>query len=201
MTTRRDPPICARGPRWIRERLTNGDRKAPSPLAPLTGQDAAALRAFLHLVELYGYADGEGRRCALIAMRATVRAMQPSVRHLAKAGIPCVLDWSHEDEIWQQLERPDDVATEPMASSPISRRRGERTSEGRRAGPIRNGRMLDLIDRKTGMLLAFPGGAGSRDAVAQAMRRGIVVEHAARGRQEAFDAMAAARRAHAKETR
>ena len=92
------PPYCQSGPKWIRERLQ--DKQA---LAPLTGQDWPALKAFFHLVELYGYSDEDGRRCAVYAMAFAVRAMQPSTRQLAKAGIPHVLDWTHEEEIWQQL--------------------------------------------------------------------------------------------------
>jgi len=96
-------PFCQSGPTWISDRLKRetGEKYA---LAPLTGQDARALRAFFHLVELYGSSDDAGRRCAVRAMAYTVRAMQPSTRHLAKAGIPHVLDWSHEAEIWEQLE-------------------------------------------------------------------------------------------------
>jgi hypothetical protein len=94
-----EKPCCQTGPKWVKNRL--GDKHA---LAPLTGQDWPALQAFFHLVTLYGNSDGDGRRYALLAMAYTVRAMQPSTRHLAKAGIPAVLDWSHEQEIWQQLE-------------------------------------------------------------------------------------------------
>jgi hypothetical protein len=96
--TRPAPPYCRSGPRWIVERLK--DKQA---LAPLTGQDGRALKAFLHLVDLYGSSDDDGRECALLAMAYTVRAMQPSTRHLAKAGIPHVLDWSHEEEIWREI--------------------------------------------------------------------------------------------------
>ena len=77
--------------------------KDRSALAPLTGQDARALKAFLHLVELYGNSDEDGRGAALWAMSHTLQAMQPSTRHLAKAGIPHVLDWGHEEEIWRQV--------------------------------------------------------------------------------------------------
>jgi hypothetical protein len=83
---------------WVRDRLN--DRSA---FAPMTGQDSSAFAAFVHLVELYGRADQVGRLVALEAMRQTLRAMQPSTRHLAKAAIPHVLDWSDEDRIWQQV--------------------------------------------------------------------------------------------------
>lgn len=96
---RNEKPFCKSGPAWVRNRLH--DKYA---LAPLTGQDWRALYAFFHLVDLYGSSDGAGRRAAVIAMAHTALAMQPSTRHLAKAGIPHVLDWSHEAEIWQQIE-------------------------------------------------------------------------------------------------
>jgi hypothetical protein len=96
----KEKPCCQSGPRWICERLRNKDA-----LAPLTGQDWRALAAFFHLVALYGNSDRDGRAAAVAAMYHTVRAMQSSTRHLAKAGIPHVLDWSHEEEIWLAMER------------------------------------------------------------------------------------------------
>lgn len=42
---------------------------------------------------------------------------------------------------------------------------------GNAAGPIRNRWMLDLL--KPDRVIAFPGGAGTRDCVRQAMERGI----------------------------
>ena len=92
-------PYCQSGPRWVVERL-----KDKTALAPLTGQDARAFQAFFHLVDLWGHADPPGRDAAIAALYHTVRAMQPSTRHLAKAGIPHVLDWSHEDDIWLAIE-------------------------------------------------------------------------------------------------
>jgi len=98
-----EKPVCKTGPTWIKNRL-----KDKHALAPLTGQDARALQAFLHLVDLYGSSDTDGRVCALRAMWWAVRAMQPSTQHLAKAGIPHVLDWSHEGEIWELMEKAAD---------------------------------------------------------------------------------------------
>jgi hypothetical protein len=98
-----EKPICKTGPTWIKNRL-----KDKHALAPLTGQDARALQVFLHLVDLYGSSDEHGRTCALLAMFWTLRAMQPSTQHLAKAGIPHVLDWSHEDQIWDAIEQAAD---------------------------------------------------------------------------------------------
>lgn len=110
----KEKPCCQTGPAWIVERL-----KDKSALAPLTGQDSRALRAFIHLVELYAVSDGEGRRAALLAMRSTVLAMQPSTRHLAKAVIPHMLDWGDEDRIWRALgfESPQSAARSALANS------------------------------------------------------------------------------------
>ena len=44
---------------------------------------------------------------------------------------------------------------------------------GRRAGPIRNQRMLD--EGKPHLVVAFPGGAGTADMVAKAERAGVAV--------------------------
>ena len=44
---------------------------------------------------------------------------------------------------------------------------------GRRAGPIRNARMID--DGKPDIVLAFPGGTGTADAVRQAKAVGLTV--------------------------
>lgn len=99
---RREKPFCQTGPKWVADRVARetGDKAA---LAPLTGQDARAFAAFFHLVVLYGNSDEVGRNAAVAAMYHTVRAMQPSTRYLAKAGIPHVLDWSHEAEIWRAI--------------------------------------------------------------------------------------------------
>lgn len=93
-------PFCQTVRGWLVNRLHD-----KSACAPLTGQDTRALQAFVHLVELYGNSDTTGRRAALSAMGAVLQAMQPSTRHLAKAAIPHVLDWSHEDRLWAQVER------------------------------------------------------------------------------------------------
>lgn len=72
--------------------------------APLTGQDWQALRAFVHLVDLFAHGDMHGRSHAIDAMVATIAAMQPTTRHLAKRVIPHVMDWSDEQRIWGAIE-------------------------------------------------------------------------------------------------
>jgi hypothetical protein len=51
---------------------------------------------------------------------------------------------------------------------------------GKRAGPIRNQRMLD--EGKPAMVVAFPGGRGTADMVARAEKAGIAVIHMSPGR-------------------
>ncbi len=86
--------VCKTGPTWLKH------HHGRTSLAALTGQDARALTAFFHLVELYAVSDGEGQRCALAAMASTVLAMQPSTRWLAREGIAHVLDWGDRDRLW-----------------------------------------------------------------------------------------------------
>lgn len=95
--TRTAPPVCRSTATWLRTRL------GKDCLAPLTGQDHRALKAFVHLLELYAVSDEAGRVLAIAAMHATVRAMQPSTRRLCKAAIPAVLDWDDEELLWRLL--------------------------------------------------------------------------------------------------
>lgn len=48
------------------------------------------------------------------------------------------------------------------------------------AGPIRNGKMLD--EHAPQVVVAFPGGRGTADCIAQARRKGIDVMEVGRGR-------------------
>jgi hypothetical protein len=47
-------------------------------------------------------------------------------------------------------------------------------AHGKAAGPIRNQRMLD--EGKPDLVLAFPGGRGTRDMITRALRAGVRVE-------------------------
>ena len=68
----------------------------------------------------------------------------------------------------------DQVAHEWAISRTIVtvRVRAEWKRYGRRAGPIRNGRMLEM---KPDLVIAFPGGAGTADMVRQAIAAGVEV--------------------------
>jgi hypothetical protein len=105
----RERPYCQTAQQWVRERLK--DRQA---FAPLTGQDWRAWTSFVHLVALYGASDDHGQHSAVLAMAACLSAMQPSTRYLAKAVIPHVLDWGHEERIWRQIEQVAENVTEAV---------------------------------------------------------------------------------------
>jgi hypothetical protein len=85
----KQPAVCEAGQKWLKGQKLS--------LGALTGQDWAALKTFLHALDLYCYSDDEGRKHALLAMHHAVRAMQPSTRGFARAAIPYLLDWSDRD--------------------------------------------------------------------------------------------------------
>jgi hypothetical protein len=97
MRSRPTPPVCKEGLKWIKLRC------GKYVLAPLTGQDAPALQAFLHALELYCHSDMSGRRGAFIAMYGAVAAMQEKVRWIAREVIPHVLDWGDRDRLWPEI--------------------------------------------------------------------------------------------------
>ncbi|AUX43807.1 uncharacterized protein SOCE26_052620 [Sorangium cellulosum] len=72
-------------------------------LAPLTGQDRAAMATFVHAAELYGVGDDAGREAAIVAMRAAVGGMQPHTRWLAREAIAHVMEWGDRDGLWRVL--------------------------------------------------------------------------------------------------
>lgn len=87
-------PVSATIGLWLKDNL------GPC-LGGLTGQDWPALKAAMHIVELWCAADSEGRVHAAVAFGAVVRAMQPKLRYLAYHGIAHVGDWSHRAELWK----------------------------------------------------------------------------------------------------
>lgn len=87
-------PGCSNAFAFLKARLGKGC------LAPCTGQDYVALSAWFHLVDLWGTADFPGSHAAERALAHVLDGMQRSVWPLAKAGIPGVLDWPHEEQLW-----------------------------------------------------------------------------------------------------
>lgn len=90
-------PACQNVAAWVRVRLGR------DCFAPFTGQDVAAFQAWTHLLHLYFRSDFEGRALAVDAMSSVLHAMQPSCLPVAKAAIPAVGDWCHEEEVWAQV--------------------------------------------------------------------------------------------------
>jgi len=89
--------------------------------APHTGQDHAAWRAFVYLLELWGYSDHAGKEAAINAMRAVLGSVQASraIHMTFIQAIPAILDWSYTAKIWPFLISPFDIA--PINAGTISK--------------------------------------------------------------------------------
>lgn len=73
-------------------------------LAPLTGQDAAALEAVYCAALLWGKSDVRGRRCAQLGILSIIRAMQTTTQHLAIGAVIAATDWGLVREIIGPLD-------------------------------------------------------------------------------------------------
>lgn len=73
-------------------------------LGALTGSDLKALRAAVHIIELYAYDEHPS---LLVAFAHVVRRMQPSTRSLAYHAIAHVLDWGDRSRIWVAADLPE----------------------------------------------------------------------------------------------
>jgi len=94
---------------WARAAMK--DPSSPSKLdknslAALTGQDASALDAIAECWDLYARSDSDGRAAALAAVRALLKAMQPSTRWIARELIPFALDWHDRERLWPLVHSP-----------------------------------------------------------------------------------------------
>ena len=87
-----EKPICQTLRPWLRANL--GDHC----LGVLTGTDARALAAAVHVIDLIRYDD---RPELYPAFAAIVRQMQPTARPLAFHAIAHVLDWPDRESIWK----------------------------------------------------------------------------------------------------
>lgn len=77
-----------------------------NPLAPLTGQDFAALVAIGRTWDLFATADEGGRQGALEAVRLLLTCVQPSCQYLARELIAYALDWDDRDRLWPSVVAP-----------------------------------------------------------------------------------------------
>ncbi|MEO5730792.1 MAG: hypothetical protein ABI134_35250 [Byssovorax sp.] len=120
---------CNDGIKWLL--ATHGKRH----LAALTGQDASALYAAIHVLHLYGRSDAHGGRAAITALRALVDAMQPECRRFVREVIPYALDYGYVEQLWplisgatattEQLESSLKLLTLAIAEEPDEDRKAE----------------------------------------------------------------------------
>lgn len=82
---------CQTLPSWLKDNL------GAYSLAPLTGQDRAALSAAVQIVQLYQYTRSPA---VAEAFGNVVRSMQESCWHLAYHSIAHVMDWHNRPELW-----------------------------------------------------------------------------------------------------
>jgi hypothetical protein len=72
-------------------------------LAPLTGQDRAALTAIAHCWALWTRADAAGQRAAVDAVAALLGGCQEIVWPMARELIAHSGDWTHRDAVWPKV--------------------------------------------------------------------------------------------------
>jgi hypothetical protein len=95
---RREKPLPKQVADFVIHHLA--DKRA---FAPFTGTDHDAWLAFLYLVRLWGRTRSDD---VVRALRAVVHAAQTrheDVMAVFKKSIPCLLDWSDEPKLWQQI--------------------------------------------------------------------------------------------------
>ncbi|HEX4085287.1 MAG TPA: hypothetical protein VHY22_10280 [Chthoniobacteraceae bacterium] len=86
-------PQCVELRAWLRANL--GKRC----LAPLTGTDAKALDAAVHIVELWAYDESAA---VIQAFGLVVDRMQPHTQVLAYHAIAKVTEWHYRDVLWEK---------------------------------------------------------------------------------------------------
>jgi hypothetical protein len=93
----RPAPHCQDALRWLKVRGWD--------LAPLTGQDRAALEAVAHCWRLWAVADEEGRRGAVAAVAALLATCQEVAWPMARELVAHAADWSHRATVWPIVVR------------------------------------------------------------------------------------------------
>ncbi len=94
----RTKPACEKLYPWLRSNL--GKRC----LGVLTGTDARALAAAVHIVELYSYC---GEQSVAQAFGAVVLQMQPQARYLAYHSIAMIMNWEDRPTLWIAANLPE----------------------------------------------------------------------------------------------
>lgn len=88
-------PHCQDALQWLKQRGWS--------LAPLTGQDAAALAALAHCWQLWTRGDEVGRHAAVDAAAALLDGCQEIVWPMARELIAHAGDWGHRSEVWTKV--------------------------------------------------------------------------------------------------
>ena len=91
-------PPCQSIRSWLDANLGRGC------LAPLTGTDAKALAAAVHIIELYAYHPAQS---LIDAFGKVVCCMQPKCQEMAYHAIAHVMNWSDRAEIWVKAGLPE----------------------------------------------------------------------------------------------
>jgi len=91
----KEPPICATALWWLEANY------GVQALEGLTREEARALFAVRHVVELLSVADD--RQLVCDALAGLLPCLRPEVLPLARHLIPCGLDWSDEWTIWRRM--------------------------------------------------------------------------------------------------
>ena len=97
MRNPKQPPPCESARKWLKI------RRGRHCLGVLTGGTSRAFSAYLHLVDCW--LSGRDPRITE-ALRQTVATLQRSEWPLAAEAIACLGDWSHIEELWEQIRPP-----------------------------------------------------------------------------------------------
>lgn len=91
----RTVPPCTNALHWLKERGWD--------LAPLTGQDVAALSAIAHCWQMWTHSDADGQRAAIRAVAALLLGCQEVCWPMARELIAHAGDWGHRGQVWPKV--------------------------------------------------------------------------------------------------
>ena len=81
---------------WLTENVGS------SAMGALTGTDASALKAAVHILLLMQYTSGVQRMELCAAFKAVVDCMQPTTMWAAYHSVAYVFDWEHRAQVWME---------------------------------------------------------------------------------------------------
>ncbi len=94
----KEKPVCEKLYPWLRANL--GKRC----LGVLTGTDARALAAAVHIIELYSYCSTP---TVAHAFKCVVLQMQPQARYLAYHATAMIMNWEDRPRLWIEASLPE----------------------------------------------------------------------------------------------